>query len=84
MLDRLQLAAGAIGKGQYVLDPITVFALKTMDQGQSVLNLVQPAGVELDPIPVFSQQAGQILQMVTQRLGGLAQVLSRGIKTGQS
>ncbi len=84
VLDRLKLAASAVGERQHFLDPVAILSLKTMDKRQPILNLAQPARVKLDPVPVLSQRAGQILQLIAQALGRLAQSLGRRIEPGQS
>ncbi len=66
---RQSLALGLRFRGvsQHVLNRRAVFALEVLDEFESFLDRVQPLGVELDPVAVIAEVAGQVAKLLAQR-----------------
>ncbi len=55
-----------------------------MDESQPLLDLVQPLGVELDPVAVAAHRLGQVLHLVAERFRRLAQRIGRRVEPDQA
>ena len=83
MSDRIQLLPGIFSKLQDRRDCIAILTLQPLDHPQAFFDLVQAAGIELNPLQIISQGDSQVAEQIVDRFSLFDQLSLGGIQARQ-